>query len=209
MSLPIGVINLSTVVSNDDVAKVAVAVQKQIFDHASIIWPIRNVRMEMADKNWKGWTIAVLDNSDQADALGYHELTKLGMPVSFVFAKTCIDDKVSWSVCFSHESLEMMVDPYINATADVGDAKFYAYEVCDPVEDDSFGYEIDGVLVSDFVTPEWFIEGAAGPYSFKQHVSAPLTLAKGGYCSYFDPKSGKWSQQTDFSKVSARAVPTR
>ena len=32
----------------------------------------------------------------------------------------------------------------------------YAYEVCDACEADQFGYDIDGVLVSDFVFPSWF-----------------------------------------------------
>jgi len=36
------------------------------------------------------------------------------------------------------------------------DGKIYALEVCDAVESDKLGYEIDGVMVSDFITPAWF-----------------------------------------------------
>ena len=34
--------------------------------------------------------------------------------------------------------------------------QLYAYEVCDPCEDDSLGYHIDNILLSDFVYPAWF-----------------------------------------------------
>jgi len=34
------------------------------------------------------WWVVVLDNSDQAGALGYHDLTSAGLPISKVFAGT-------------------------------------------------------------------------------------------------------------------------
>jgi len=34
--------------------------------------------------------------------------------------------------------------------------EIHALEACDAVESDKLGYEIDGVMVSDFITPAWF-----------------------------------------------------
>jgi hypothetical protein len=68
----------------------------------------------------------------------------------------------------------------------------YAYEVCDACEDDSFGYQIDNILLSDFVYPSWFESfRAEGSTQFDrmntiqaplQLLAAPLTLllAAGG-----------------------------
>ena len=55
------------------------------------------------------------------------------------------------------------------------------------------GYKIDGILVSDFITPAWFEPTAADRLDFKQHLSKQLELARGGYISVFDPSSG-WTQ---------------
>jgi hypothetical protein len=61
--------------------------------------------------------------------------------------------------------------------------RLYAYEVCDAVEADDLGYELDGVTVSDFVLPGWFepIHVADGErFAFKSNVSAPFELLPGG-----------------------------
>lgn len=148
------------------------------------------------------WVIAVLDNSDQAGALGYHDLTPAGLPLGKVFAGTDRQNNQQVSVTISHELLEMLGDPWINLTAQSDDGKFYAWESCDAVEADGLGYPIDGVIVSDFVTPHWFGHGA-GPVDFKNHVSKPFQLASGGYISVFDPANSQgWQQVTD-SKLSA------
>jgi len=55
-----------------------------------------------------------------------------------------------WSVTFSHEVMETLADPQMTGR-----------EVCDPVQDGS--YWLDGVQVSDFVTPAWF-KGGRGPF---------------------------------------------
>src|SRR2546430_17094881 len=65
------------------------------------------------------------------------------------------------------------------------DNKIYALEVCDSVEADNLGYFIDGVLVSDFVTPAWFEPTCADRLDFKQHLSKELELARAGLTSMF------------------------
>lgn len=150
------------------------------------------------------WVLAVLDNSDQADALGYHDLTPTGQPLGKAFAASDIKDGLTPSVTISHELLEMLADPEINMCAENDTTgKFYSYEVCDAVEDDSFGYSINGVLVSDFVLPAWFAPSLPGPWSFCKNAPGPFQLCPGGYISTCNPGEPGWTQ------VTAEAVPNK
>ena len=89
-----------------------------------------------------------------------------------VFAGTDLKYGYTWSVTASHELLEMLADPNINLTVLVQSSdtagKLYAYEVCDTCEADENGYEIDGVLLSDFVFPSWFEDFRTEPTQFDQ-----------------------------------------
>ena len=55
-----------------------------------------------------------MDDSDQAGALGYHDLTSAGLPMGKVFARTDLQNNLSWTVTVSHELLEILGDPMIN-----------------------------------------------------------------------------------------------
>jgi hypothetical protein len=79
--------------------------------------------------------------------------------------------------------LEMLADPWINWCAQGSDGKIYALEVCDAVEAERLEYEIDGVLVSDFITPSGFEPPQAARIDFKQRIGKSLELAAGGYIS--------------------------
>jgi hypothetical protein len=87
----------------------------------------------------------------------------------------------------------MLADPWINWCAQGSDGRVYALEVCDAVEADALAYEIDGVLVSDFITPSWFEPAQADRMDFKRRISRPLQLASGGYISVLNPAGG-WTQ---------------
>ena len=76
---------------------------------------------------------------------------------------------------------------------------FYWYEVCDPVQDES--YIVDGVAVSNFVLPLYFTpadeENNLARNDFmrvtgrKGGALSSLWLAPGGYAGFFDPESGE------------------
>ena len=185
--------NHSTLVSDGEVAKVVEHLQKQVKHHFAPVWGITadiwfwdNSKSIPADY----WQLAVFDTSDVANALGYHDLTSTGMPLGKVFVKTTVDNKMAWSVTMSHELLEMLVDPYINLAAFVPysstTGRLVAYEVGDPVEDDSLGYACGSVLLSDFVYPNYFVPGASGPYDYCGHVTSPLQILPTGYYAYLD-----------------------
>jgi hypothetical protein len=131
-------------------------------------------------------------------------LTPDGLPIGKVFAASDLKFGSSWSVTASHELLEMLADPNINLTVFVQNANttgtLYAYEVCDSCEDDSFGYQINNILVSDFVYPAWFESfRAQGSTQFDRmnRIQSPLELLSGGYIGVFNVADGSgWQQQT-------------
>jgi hypothetical protein len=142
------------------------------------------------------WQIVISDDSDQAGALGYHELTQYGQPLGKVFAASDRHYGLNWTITASHELLEMLADPWACLCAFGADNKIRAYEVCDAVEADELAYKIDGgfgnVSVSDFVLPSWF-DSSPAPYDFKNNVNGPLQLLPGGYIGMVDP-AGNWTQ---------------
>ena len=143
------------------------------------------------------WWVVFLDDTDQANALAYHDLTNEGLPISKVFVKTILSANESVSVGASHEVCEMAVDPWLNSAYQDPQGIFWAGEIADPVEDDRYGYDIGGVLVSDFVTPNWFAHPNPMPaIDLKGHVSMAFQVLTGGYAQKFDPQQGGWVQVT-------------
>jgi hypothetical protein len=203
----ISVINESTVLTDNDVSTVVIALQQQVTNDFRPIWGT-DAELKIIPQGTPApagtWWLAVLDDSDQAGALGYHDLTPDGLPMGKVFAASDLKAGTSWSVTASHELLEMLADPNINLTAFLQDANttgtLYAYEVCDACEDDSFGYQINNVLVSDFVYPAWFetfrVKGST-QFDRMNQIQNPLQLLTGGYIGVFDISAGSgWQQQT-------------
>jgi hypothetical protein len=194
----IAVINESTAISDADVQKMIPAFDQQWNKDLRPIWGVDAATFNFIPKGRMppagSWWCVFLDNSDQADALAYHDLTNEGLPISKVFAKTLMQDKASISVGATHELCEMAVDPWLNSAYQDPHGTFWAGEVCDPVESDQYGYEIGGVLVTDFITPNWFAhEHAQGAIDLKNHAHTAFQVLSGGYAQRFDPRRG-WVQ---------------
>ncbi len=73
-------------------------------------------------------------------------------------------------------------------------AQFWALEAADRVEGFT-DYEIDGVALEDFSLPAAFLDGASGPWDFKNKLTANV-VAPGGYQLVYDLKLGQWGQLT-------------
>lgn len=207
-NIKVAIINASTVIKDADLLAAVKALQIQVTRDFAPPWGV-DADLIFVPKGSKApggktWWLAVLDNTDEADALGYHDLTPQGRPIGKVFAKTDIDSGASWTNTLSHELLEMLADPDINLTVLVEEessrGRLYAYEVCDACEDDSLGYKINGILVSDFVYPEYFESSrkkGSAQFDYGKHISQPFQILKGGYLSIFDIGSGNgWQQIT-------------
>jgi len=128
------------------------------------------------------WRFIYFEDADAAGAEGYHDLTHSGQPVSKVFVRTSLDDNVPVSVTASHELFEMVLDPLANMWAQKNGRSSYAYEACDPVEEDTF--MVDGLQMSNFVHPSWF-EPFKHPKGTKfDHLgklTKPFGMTEGGY----------------------------
>ena len=205
--IQVSVINASTVLNETDIRPVIQALQKQVTNDFFPAWGV-DAQLTFVPTGSAPptgtWWLTILDDSDQAGALGYHDLTPDGLPLGKVFAATDLKYGNSWSVTASHELLEMLADPNINLTVFVQNANtsgtLFAYEVCDACEADNLGYKIGNVLVSDFVYPAWFEDfRAQGSTQFDQgnHIQSPLQLLPGGYIGVFNVSDGSgWTQLT-------------
>jgi len=172
------------------------------------IWGVDTATLTFVPKSTKPasgtWWAVFLDDSDQANALAYHDLTDEGLPISKVFVKTILSANESVSVGATHELVEMAVDPWLNSAYQDPQGTFWAGEVADPVEDDQYGYDIGGVLVTDFVTSNWFAhQHATSAIDFKGHASAPFDVLTGGYAQKFDPQHG-WVQVTGAEAIKSK-----
>ena len=95
--------------------------------------------------------------------------TILTRPAQQEFMRTRTDSPLllfefsdTWSLTASHETLEMLADPFGNRlvagkSPKPGQGRVnFLVEVCDPCEDQQFAYTVNGVTVSDFYTPHFF-----------------------------------------------------
>ncbi len=159
----IQIINDSKHLTDDEIRAALPAVQKQVRRDFAPAWGI-DASLEFVEKKRQPdpgtWWISFIDYARHEGEEGNHFLTKSGLPFGRVFVQSIKKVAQSWTSAFSHELLELLADPDTNVVASRGTTRknsvWYAYEVCDPCSDDSYGYKIDGVLVSDFVYPAWF-----------------------------------------------------
>jgi hypothetical protein len=142
------------------------------------------------------WALYLLDTSDSPGALGYHDANAQGIPQGKVFVKTAKNSGAKWSVTTSHEILEMLIDPWGMTSFfqdfTSGMRRLVAMEVCDPCEADKYAYQIDGIWVSNFVTPYWYhpFEDIAEldnqiKYDYKGLINKSFTTLPGCHQSYY------------------------
>jgi hypothetical protein len=137
------------------------------------------------------WVIGLLAKADQPNALGYHDQTPNGQPLIKVFPILDRKDGGKLSVTISHEVCETLADPNGARAAQWSDGKFWAYEVCDAVENTS--YPIDDVPVSNFCLPPFFepVKSLQGrKLDWMGLCKHPLEILPGGYGQWFDPAKG-------------------
>jgi hypothetical protein len=185
------VVNASTAVTRSDARRVVRGLRAQARKDFRAAWGV-DADVELVERgrhDTRAWLLTIVDGWKEAEDDGWHELTSHGQPLGKVYAGKAILEDGGWSTAASHELLEMLADPDISLAALVhgeGWTRLYAYEVCDPVQDDRWSYEVAGVRVSDFVLPSWF-ESFRAPRSTRfDHVGAcvrPLQVLAGGYAT--------------------------
>jgi hypothetical protein len=199
--ITISVQNHSTVTTDAAVQAMIPDLETQLNRDLSPTWGTDTCKLAWVPKTAAPapdtWQLVFLDDSTQAGALAFHDLTPEGEPLSLVFCRTLMTDKASISVAASHELLEMSVDPTLNLSAQSPSGQFWAYEIADPCEDDRYAYKINNTLVSDFITPNWFAPQTPDGvlFSFKGNVRAAFSVLPGGYAQWFSTRHG-WVQVT-------------
>ena len=183
MALTIAVTNQSSLADDQEICAALAAIEKQVErDFAPVwfrtakLWFNQSARMPA---NLGAWNVVIVDQSDVPDALGYHELLG-GKPYALVSVKPDLEAGGTWTGTLSHEILEMLADPFVCETV-IRRRKAFDLEVCDPVEDDSYGYRIDDVLVSNFVYPAWFGMTDGQQYDHANKCHKQFHVLKGGF----------------------------
>lgn len=191
-----------------ELTKVAAALQKQATRDFGRIWSIQaNVsgfaRLEDVPTDY--WPVIVRDDIKTPGAAGVHE-DKNGQP----FALVQFDE--NWSLTASHETLEMLADPFGNRLVGGKSPKpgqgrvNFLVEVCDPSEDREFAYTVNGITVSDFYTPDFFdpLTAAGVRYSYTGAIKRPRSILRGGYLSWGVPQTNEWFQMIWFNTANPR-----
>jgi hypothetical protein len=185
-----------------EVTRIAAALQKQVTRDFVPAWQVPATVdgfSALEDVPLGYWPVIVVE--DVQGAAGVH-LDKDGQP----FALVEVGD--SWSLTASHETLEMLGDPFGNRLIagpsprpDQGRVEFLV-EVSDPSEDAEFAYTVNDVLVSDFYTPHYFdpVKQEHVRYSFTGAITEPRQVLHGGYLSWHDPADDHWYQLTFFGQ---------
>lgn len=80
----------------------------------------------------------------------------------------------------SHELLELLADPGGNGWKDKQDVTgtMGAEETCDPVQNTNYR-ACNGLLVSNFILPNYFIPGSMGPWDYGQAMKSQNDYSKG------------------------------
>ena len=127
--------------------------------------------------------------------VGFH-MDKHNQPYAEVIGSSASEE---WTIDASHETIEMLVDPYGNrlqnsTSIEIKNGKIqdgtgefaYLVEACDPCEADDYTYAIQGIAVSDFLTPRFYdpVKTPGTRYSFAGAINAPRQIRLGGYISW-------------------------
>jgi hypothetical protein len=188
--------------SFSELATVSAALSKQVARDFGPIWDV-NATVDpfpsLDDVPPGAWPVIIKADIGDPSAAGFHT-DRNGNPFALV------QFSPSWGLTASHETLEMLADPSGNrvvsskSPVDNKTRVEILVEVCDPSEDASFSYTIDGVTVSDFYTPR-YLDPVTAPgvrYSFTGSIHKARQVLKGGYISFHDLATDRWMQVTFF-----------
>jgi hypothetical protein len=203
----VGLVDMTGKIDVDLIHSAAIALNLQVTRDLPQFWPVTATVFYLPNpkKIPAGvWPIQLVKTLPP-DEGGFHS-DKHKQPYAKVIAST---EDTTWTIDVSHEILEMLVDPYgnrmqssvaieiVGGKIQDGTGQFgYLVEACDPCEDNSYAYTINGVAVSDFITPH-FYDPMVTPgtrYSFTGAIKGPRQILPGGYISWVNAQKDEWQQ---------------
>lgn len=207
--MEIVLVNRSSILQDEELRQIARAVLVQLTQSFCPAWdllpPLVRFVPAGAPISKDAYLVAVVDKGDVTGALGYHDQVSGSVVDAFIFCepslmgggtkiKDCAPGAVTIASVVSHEILEMIIDPTINAWWDGPlsvNGRVYASvaaEVGDPVQphttDDFHVVHLDGETfwLANFILPAWRDSHAAsGPFDALGKLQAPFTMTPGGY----------------------------
>lgn len=205
--IQVGLVDTTGGLDPDLVQSAAAAINIQVTRDLTQFWNVTATVLYLphAKKISAGvWPVQLVKTLSPEE--GGFRLDKHKQPYARVMATPEND---GWTIAASHEILEMLVDPYGNRlqtsiAIEVSGSKIkdntgqfaYLVEACAPCEADSYIYSIQGIAVSDFLTPR-FYDPIATPgtrYSFTGAIRAPRQVLPGGCISWLDQEKEEWQQ---------------
>lgn len=194
--------NYSNNITDQQVQTIMDAVKQQCDQDVAPIWG-GTVTMQLLSKGTAppvgAWQAGIFDNSTQPGAIGWHQVGRNGEPLIYLFVLTAKQAGVDFATVFSHEVLESIGDANANTIVQNcqdsnGRACVMFQENCDAVENNS--YQVSGVNVSDFITPNWFKAGSSGPFDKLAATTQPFQLLSGGYMAVSYDGGRTWTEET-------------
>jgi hypothetical protein len=203
----VGLVDMTGKIDVDLIHSAAIALNLQVTRDLPQFWPVTATVFYLPNpkKIPAGVWPVQLVKTLPPDEGGFHS-DKHKQPYAKVIASA---EDTTWTIDVSHEILEMLVDPYgnrmqssvaieiVGGKIQDGTGQFgYLVEACDPCEDNSYAYTINGVAVSDFITPH-FYDPMVTPgtrYSFTGAIKGPRQILPGGYISWVNAQKDEWQQ---------------
>src|SRR6516162_6901259 len=191
----VALVDATKKVTGKELSRARAVLQKRLRRDFAPIWGV-SATIEICDSRdvpKEAWQVTIKDKL-QVGALTIHTADK-GKPYAQVLYGP------DWVHSLSHSLVEMLVDPFGNRLATgpcphkdhKHDVQFLV-EICDPCTTYKFAYEIDGIRVSDFCTPDYYQKKPSGArYSFRNAFSKPFQLLRGGYFTW--QEDGAWWQR--------------
>jgi hypothetical protein len=185
----------------------AASINTQVMRDLAPVWNVQATVRYLPDPKripvgvWPVFLVAKLPPGEG----GVH-LDKKNQPYSLVIGTP---NSADWTIDASHETLEMLVDPagnrlqtsraigIVGKTVEDTTGQFeYLVEACDPCEANNYAYSIDGIAVSDFITPHYYDPAASAGthYSFGGNIQRPREVLPGGYISFINPQTDEVQQ---------------
>jgi len=178
-------VNRSTLISDDEVECVAMAIAKQIAKEVHGYWSV-NVDVVSVEKKdpvpFRMWPLFLYDEAMPTNdilpigACGSH--TVRNTPIGAISLKQCKADNIPWSQTASHEAVEMAVNPS-GTVYRLVNGRMWLQDICNPCMTPYISNE--RLPLSNFVTPAWFSLVSAQRLDLDNKVLIPLTPEAGGY----------------------------
>lgn len=204
----IGVVSKVKEIDLEQLRKIVAAINKQLALHFAPYWAIEAQATVFSSTTLipSGYFPVTIEYDIDEDLGGFHGVDDDGIP----FGKVRYSSKVSYVL--SHEILEMVHNPYLKkfrkttGFKENEDDPLYVEEVADAT--DGKGYLIDGIEVSNFITPDWFnrVHVENIKYDFLGLLKRPRELYEGGYISWLSVQGEYWQAVKTKGKLLIRKL---